>query len=59
MADLLVITSKVKKFVKEQGLRTSPDYIEAVSKKVEEIIKVSVEKVKTEGKKKTLSAADM
>ena len=59
MSDLLVITSKVKKFVKEQGLRTSPDFLGAASKKVEELIKVAIDKVKAEGKKKTLGAEDL
>jgi len=59
MADVLVVVSKVKKMVKEQGLRTSEGFVEALSKKVEEIVKNAVEKVKSEGKKKTLGAEDL
>jgi len=59
MAEILVVASKVKKLVKEQGLRSSPGYLEALSKKVEELVKSSAEKVKQEGKKKTLGAEDL
>lgn len=59
MADILVVVSKVKKIVKEQGLRTGEGFIEALSKKVEEMVKNAVEKVKQEGKKKTLGAEDL
>ncbi|MFQ3675839.1 MAG: hypothetical protein SNJ64_04785 [Endomicrobiia bacterium] len=59
MSDILVVVSKIKKMVKEQGLRTGEDYISSLSTKVEGIIKQSIEKVKTEGKKKTLGAEDL
>lgn len=59
MADILVVASKVKKLVKESGLRSSPDFLGGLSKKVEDIIKVAAEKVKTEGKKKTLGVEDL
>jgi hypothetical protein len=59
MADILVVTSKVKKLVKESDLRTGGDYITALSQKVESLVKASVEKVKAEGKKKTLGAEDL
>jgi N-methylhydantoinase B/oxoprolinase/acetone carboxylase alpha subunit len=59
MADVLVVVSKVKKMVKEEGLRTSEEFIEALSKKVEEMVKNAVEKVKSEGKKKTLGSEDL
>ncbi|MCX7956835.1 MAG: hypothetical protein N2643_02945 [Endomicrobia bacterium] len=59
MAETLVVVSKIKKMVKEQGLRTGEDFIEALSKKVEEMIKNATEKVKSEGKKKTLGAEDL
>jgi len=59
MAEILVVVSKIKKMVKEQGLRTGEDYISNLSTKVEGIIKQSIEKVKTEGKKKTLGAEDL
>ena len=59
MSEILVVVSKIKKMVKEQGLRTGEDYITSLSTKVEGIIKQSVEKVKAEGKKKTLGAEDL
>ncbi|MDI6641896.1 MAG: hypothetical protein QME68_06260 [Elusimicrobiota bacterium] len=59
MSEILVVASKVKKLIKEQGLRSSPGYLEALSKKVEELVKSSADKVKQEGKKKTLGAEDL
>ncbi|MCS7228213.1 MAG: hypothetical protein NZ839_04540 [Endomicrobia bacterium] len=59
MSEVLVVVSKVKKMVKEQGLRTGEGFVEALSKKVEEMIKKAVDKVKQEGKKKTLGAEDL
>ncbi|MBU2568372.1 MAG: hypothetical protein KJ967_06335 [Elusimicrobia bacterium] len=59
MADIFVVASKIKKFVKGQGLRSGPGYLEALSKRVEETVKASSEKVKQEGKKKTLGAEDL
>jgi hypothetical protein len=59
MAETLVVVSKVKKLVKEAGYRTGVDYVEALSSKISQIVLSSVEKVKTEGKKKTLGAEDL
>lgn len=59
MAEQLVVVSKVKKMVKEQGLRTGGDYIEALSKKIEDIVTASVTKVKSDASKKTLGAEDL
>lgn len=59
MAETLVVVSKVKKMVKEAGLRTGMDYVGALSKKIEEIIRASVSKVQSEGGKKTLGAEDL
>ena len=59
MAETLVVVSKVKKMVKEQGLRTGGDYVEALSKKIEEIVNASVNKVKADASKKTLGAEDL
>jgi hypothetical protein len=59
MAEMLVVVSKIKKAVKEKGLRTGGDYIDALSKKVEEIINASVAKVQADNKKKTLGAEDL
>ncbi len=59
MAETYVVVSKIKKMVKEKGLRTGGDYIDALSSKVEGIINASVEKVQAEGKKKTLGTEDL
>ena len=59
MAETFVVVSKIKKLVKEQGLRTGGDFIEALSKKVEGIIRQAMEKVKAENKKKTLGTEDL
>lgn len=59
MAEILVVASKVKKVIKDTGLRSSPGFLEALSKKVEDMIKVSTDKVKLDGKKKTLGAEDL
>lgn len=58
MAEVLVVTSKVKKVVKEQGMRTAGDAIEALSAIVEAKIKEGVEKAKAAGKK-TVQASDI
>ena len=59
MAETLVVASKVKKLVKEAGLRTGGDYIDALSKKIEEIVTGSINKVKADASKKTLGAEDI
>jgi len=59
MAENLVVVSKIKKMVKEAGLRTGGDYVEALSQKIEASVKASVQKVQSEGAKKTLGAEDL
>ncbi len=59
MAENLVVTSKVKKLIKDQGLRTGGSYIAALSSKVEEMINSSIGKLKQEGKRITLGAEDI
>ncbi len=59
MAEVIVVVSKVKKMVKEAGMRTGVDYINALSGKVYELVKASIEKAKTDGSKKTLGAEDL
>ena len=49
----------IKKIVKEAGFRTGKDYTDALSRKIEEVVNASVEKVKMDGKKKTLGAEDL
>ncbi|MEK7381748.1 MAG: hypothetical protein AAB262_00495 [Elusimicrobiota bacterium] len=59
MAENLVVVSKIKKMVKEAGYRTGGDYVGALSARVEAAVKASVQKVQTEGNKKTLGAEDL
>ena len=59
MSEIYVVVSKVKKKVKEAGFRTGKDYSDALSQKIEQIVNASIEKVKTDGKKKTLGAEDL
>jgi len=59
MADTLVVVSKVKKMVKDAGFRTGGDYITALSGKIEETVKASIEKARQAGNKKTLGAEDI
>ncbi len=59
MAENLVVVSKVKKIVKEQGYRTGGDYIDGLSKKIETIVTESINKIKADGKRKTLGQEDL
>ncbi|MBI5622636.1 MAG: hypothetical protein HY924_02525 [Elusimicrobia bacterium] len=59
MAETLVVVSKVKAMVKAAGLRTGGDYVDALTKKITEIVQASITKVNTEGGKKTLGAEDI
>ena len=59
MSETYVVVSKVKKKVKEAGYRTGKDYTDALSRKVEEMVNASIEKVKVDGKKKTLGVEDI
>lgn len=59
MADVLVVTSKVKKFIKEQGdCNTSSETIDVLSKAVEALCKKGMESAKSEGRK-TVMARDI
>lgn len=59
MAETLVVTSKVKKIVKDAGFRTGGDFIDGLSSKIHQIVSSAIEKVKADGKKKTLGAEDL
>jgi histone H3/H4 len=60
MADkeILVVTSKVKAYVKNTGLNTSASAIEALSDKLREIIDQAVQNAKND-KRKTLKDRDV
>lgn len=59
MNETLVVVSKVKKMVKDAGYRTGGDYIDALSGKISGLVQASIDKVKMDGKKKTLGAEDL
>ena len=52
MAETLVVVSKIKKMVKESGLRTGGDFIDALSVKIGEIVNAAVDKVKNDASEK-------
>jgi histone H3/H4 len=59
MADALVITSKVKKFIKDKdGLNTSAETIDVLSKAVERLCQKGIDCAKAE-KRKTVMARDI
>ena len=59
MAESFVVVSKIKQMVKEAGLRTGADYINALSGRISQIVQASVYKVKADASKKTLGAEDL
>lgn len=59
MGETLVVVSKIKKQVKDAGFRTGGDYIETLSQRIQQLVAASIEKVKADGKKKTLGAEDL
>ena len=59
MAEVLVVTSKVKKFIKEHGqMNTSAETIDVLSKAIELLCKKGVESAKADGRK-TVMARDI
>ncbi len=59
MAENLVVVSKIKAMVKGAGLRTGGDFVDALSSRVSQIIQAAIDKVKADGKKKTLGVEDL
>lgn len=59
MAGILVVASKVKKFIREKsGLSTSAEILEGLSQKVEQLCLEAVEKAKADGRK-TVKGRDL
>lgn len=59
MSDVLVVTSKVKKFIKEKGeMNTSAETIDVLSKAIERLCQKGVESAKADGRK-TVMARDI
>ena len=59
MAEVLVVTSKVKKIIKEQGgCNTSAETVQVLSEAVEALCKKGIESAKADGRK-TVMARDI
>ena len=59
MAEVLVVTSKVKKFIKEKGgCNTSSETVDVLSKAVQALCEKGVEAAKADGRK-TVMARDI
>ncbi len=54
MPELYIYKSKIQDLAKKEGMRVSSTFYEALSKKVEEIVKEAIKKAKAH-KKKTLT----
>jgi histone H3/H4 len=59
MSEVLVVTSKVKKFIKESGqMNTSAETVDMLSKAVEKLCIKGIESAKADGRK-TVMARDI
>lgn len=59
MADILVVTSKVKKLIKEKGgMNTSAETIDVLSKAIEQLCIKGIDSAKADGRK-TVMARDI
>ena len=59
MADVLVVTSKVKKYIKEKGeMNTSAETVDILSKAVEQLCAKGIDAAKADGRK-TVMARDI
>jgi histone H3/H4 len=58
MADVLVVASKVKAYIKQKGCNTSAESIEELSKRVQTIIDMAVKRTNANGRK-TVKAQDL
>lgn len=59
MAEVLVVTSKVKKYIKEKGgCNTSAETVDVLSKAVEALCEKGIESAKADGRK-TVMARDI
>jgi hypothetical protein len=59
MADVLVVTSKVKKFIREKsGFNTSAELIDGLSQEVEKLCLAAIDQAKADGRK-TVKGRDL
>ena len=58
-ADVLIVTSKVKKYIKEKGgMNTSSETVETLSKAIEQLCQKGIDSAKADGRK-TVMARDI
>jgi len=59
MSDMLVVSSKIKKFVREKaGFNTSAETLEALSQRVEKLCTEAIDRARVDGRK-TVKARDV
>ena len=58
MADLLIVSSKAKDFIKAEGCQTAGDVAEALSKYVEMCLRQAIIRAKSNGRK-TVRGTDL
>ncbi len=59
MSDVLVVSSKVRKFVQEKAqFNTSSEFLEALSKRVESVCLEAIERARSD-KRKTVKERDL
>jgi histone H3/H4 len=59
MSDMMVVSSKIKKFVREKaGFNTSAETLEALSQRVERLCAEAIERARADGRK-TVKARDV
>jgi histone H3/H4 len=58
MADVLVVASKVKAYIKQKGCNTSAESIEELSKRVQMILDMAIKRTSANGRK-TVKAQDL
>lgn len=58
MADSLVVSSKVREFIKASGCNTASDVAEALSKYVEKAVATAIKRTKANGRK-TVRGSDL
>lgn len=51
MADLLIVSSKLKEFIKSEGCMTASDVSDALSKYVEKCLRAAIVRTKANGRK--------
>ncbi len=59
MADILVVSSKIKKFIREKSeFNTSAEFLQALSQRVEKLALEAIERAKAD-KRKTVKERDL